>query len=76
MPHLPASLQRSPLSLSVNVDHIATLRQARRTAYPDPVEAALIAEQGYKWSAKLGGRGEGRRCVLPADAPPHAHQPG
>ncbi len=31
-------------SLSVNVDHIATLRQARRTAYPDPVEAARIAE--------------------------------
>jgi pyridoxine 5-phosphate synthase len=30
--------------LSVNVDHIATLRQARRTTYPDPVEAAAIAE--------------------------------
>lgn len=30
--------------LSVNVDHVATLRQARRTAYPDPVEAAQIAE--------------------------------
>ncbi len=30
--------------LSVNVDHIATLRQARRTPYPDPVEAARIAE--------------------------------
>jgi len=30
--------------LSVNVDHVATLRQARRTAYPDPVEAARIAE--------------------------------
>ena len=30
--------------LSVNVDHIATLRQARRTRYPDPVEAARIAE--------------------------------
>ena len=33
------------LHLSVNVDHIATLRQARRTTYPDPVDAALIAEQ-------------------------------
>ena len=31
--------------LSVNVDHIATLRQARRTVYPDPVEAARIAEE-------------------------------
>jgi pyridoxine 5-phosphate synthase len=30
--------------LSVNVDHVATLRQARRAAYPDPVDAARIAE--------------------------------
>ena len=30
--------------LSVNVDHVATLRQARRATYPDPVEAAQIAE--------------------------------
>lgn len=33
-----------PARLSVNVDHVATLRQARRAAYPDPVEAACIAE--------------------------------
>ena len=31
--------------LGVNVDHVATLRQARGTVYPDPVEAALQAEQ-------------------------------
>ena len=31
--------------LSVNIDHVATLRQARRTIYPDPVEAARIAEE-------------------------------
>ena len=31
--------------LSVNVDHIATLRQARRTRFPDPVEAAWVAEE-------------------------------
>ncbi|GAB6095926.1 pyridoxine 5'-phosphate synthase [Desulfatiferula olefinivorans] len=30
--------------LAVNIDHIATLRQARGTRYPDPVAAALIAE--------------------------------
>ncbi|HEX2253906.1 MAG TPA: pyridoxine 5'-phosphate synthase [Thermoanaerobaculia bacterium] len=30
--------------LSVNVDHVATLRQARRATHPDPVEAALAAE--------------------------------
>ena len=32
------------LRLGVNVDHVATLRQARGVDYPDPVEAALIAE--------------------------------
>ncbi len=31
--------------LGVNIDHVATLRQARGTTYPDPVEAALICEQ-------------------------------
>nr|WP_218950757.1 pyridoxine 5'-phosphate synthase [Acinetobacter sp. YH16053] len=31
--------------LGVNIDHVATLRQARGTNYPDPVEAALICEQ-------------------------------
>lgn len=30
--------------LGVNIDHVATLRQARQVAYPDPVAAALIAE--------------------------------
>jgi len=30
--------------LHVNVDHVATLRQARGTAYPDPVEAAAVCE--------------------------------
>jgi len=32
------------VKLSVNVDHVATLRQARRAPYPDPVEAAHLAE--------------------------------
>ncbi|WP_097460759.1 pyridoxine 5'-phosphate synthase [Mangrovitalea sediminis] len=31
--------------LGVNVDHVATLRQARGTRYPDPVQAALVAEE-------------------------------
>lgn len=30
--------------LGVNIDHVATLRQARRSPYPDPVQAALVAE--------------------------------
>lgn len=33
----------APLRLGVNVDHIATVRQARGTPYPDPVEGALLA---------------------------------
>ncbi|MBP6056866.1 MAG: pyridoxine 5'-phosphate synthase [Nitrosomonas sp.] len=32
------------IELGVNIDHVATLRQARGTKYPDPIEAALIAE--------------------------------
>ncbi|MBK6689991.1 MAG: pyridoxine 5'-phosphate synthase [Deltaproteobacteria bacterium] len=31
--------------LGVNVDHVATVRQARKAAYPDPVEASLLAER-------------------------------
>lgn len=34
------------LRLGVNVDHVATLRQARRIDTPDPVQAALLAERG------------------------------
>ena len=30
--------------LGVNVDHVATLRQSRRATYPDPVQAAVLAE--------------------------------
>ncbi len=33
------------MKLGVNIDHVATLRSARRTRYPDPVQAALVAEQ-------------------------------
>jgi pyridoxine 5-phosphate synthase len=32
------------IALGVNIDHVATLRQARRGRYPDPVYAALVAE--------------------------------
>ena len=34
----------SGIALGVNIDHVATLRQARGTRYPDPVEAARLAE--------------------------------
>ncbi|MEQ1636166.1 MAG: pyridoxine 5'-phosphate synthase [Methylococcales bacterium] len=38
-------MQENLILLGVNIDHIATVRQARGTLYPDPVQAALIAEQ-------------------------------
>ena len=34
------------IELGVNIDHVATVRQARRTYEPDPVHAAALAEQG------------------------------
>ena len=34
-----------PLKLGVNVDHVATVRQARGTVYPDPLEAARLCKQ-------------------------------
>ena len=43
--------------LGVNVDHVATLRQARGTDYPDPVEAALLAEQAGFRAIYLSGAG-------------------
>ncbi|WP_110709163.1 pyridoxine 5'-phosphate synthase [Salinicola sp. CR57] len=33
------------IQLGVNIDHVATLRQVRGTRYPDPVQAALLAEE-------------------------------
>lgn len=38
-------MKQNDILLGVNIDHIATLRQARGTRYPEPVHAALIAEQ-------------------------------
>ena len=35
---------QNSIQLGVNIDHIATIRQARGTQYPDPIQAALIAE--------------------------------
>lgn len=34
------------IELGVNIDHVATVRQARRTYEPDPIVAAALAEQG------------------------------
>ncbi len=48
------------LKLSVNVDHVATLRQARGTSYPDPLEAARIAEEAGASGITVHLRGDRR----------------
>src|SRR5512134_207789 len=55
-----------PLKLGVNIDHVATLRQARRATYPDPLYAALVAEQSGADSITLHLR-EDRRHILDHD---------
>jgi pyridoxine 5-phosphate synthase len=52
--------------LGVNVDHVATLRQARRTTYPDPVVAAAAAELGGADQITVHLR-EDRRHILDRD---------
>ena len=52
--------------LGVNIDHVATLRQARGTAYPDPVAAALAAEDAGADFITLHLR-EDRRHMQDAD---------
>ena len=52
--------------LGVNIDHIATIRQARKTRYPSVVEAALAAETGGADSITLHLR-EDRRHIQDED---------
>lgn len=52
--------------LGVNIDHVATLRQARGTRYPSPVEAALVAETAGADLITLHLR-EDRRHIQDAD---------
>jgi pyridoxine 5-phosphate synthase len=54
------------IHLGVNVDHVATLRQARGTRYPDPVAAALLAEQAGADSITIHLR-EDRRHIQERD---------
>ncbi len=55
-----------PLRLGVNIDHVATLRQVRGSAYPDPLLAALVAEQSGADSITLHLR-EDRRHIQDHD---------
>jgi pyridoxine 5-phosphate synthase len=55
-----------PIALGVNIDHVATLRQARRGRHPDPVHAALAAELAGADSITLHLR-EDRRHIQDHD---------
>ncbi|WP_346798706.1 pyridoxine 5'-phosphate synthase [Halomonas sp. Bachu 37] len=52
--------------LGVNIDHVATLRQARGTRYPDPLQAALVAEEAGADGITVHLR-EDRRHIQPRD---------
>jgi pyridoxine 5-phosphate synthase len=54
------------IALGLNIDHVATLRQARRGRYPDPLHAALLAEQCGADSITLHLR-EDRRHIQDRD---------
>ncbi len=58
--------QSLPIRLGVNIDHVATVRQARRAAEPDPVAAALLAILGGADGITLHLR-EDRRHVQERD---------
>ncbi|MEY2612103.1 MAG: Pyridoxine 5-phosphate synthase, partial [Planctomycetota bacterium] len=54
------------VELGVNIDHVATVRQARRTVEPDPVAAAVLAELGGADSITVHLR-EDRRHIQDRD---------
>jgi pyridoxine 5-phosphate synthase len=56
----------SVIELGVNIDHVATLRNARGTRYPDPIRAALQAEAAGADAITLHLR-EDRRHIVDAD---------
>lgn len=59
-------MNKKNILLGVNIDHVATLRQARGTRYPDPVHAALQIEQAGADSITLHLR-EDRRHIQDRD---------
>jgi pyridoxine 5-phosphate synthase len=58
--------EKESILLGVNIDHVATLRQARGTRYPDPIQAAIEAEQSGADSITLHLR-EDRRHIQERD---------
>jgi pyridoxine 5-phosphate synthase len=59
-------IAREAVLLGVNIDHVATLRQARGTRYPEPIQAALVAEQAGADAITLHLR-EDRRHIQDRD---------
>ncbi|HIQ15396.1 MAG TPA: pyridoxine 5'-phosphate synthase [Leucothrix sp.] len=59
-------IQEHNLELGVNIDHIATLRQARGTTYPDLLEAAFLVEKAGAQAITIHLR-EDRRHIQDAD---------
>jgi pyridoxine 5-phosphate synthase len=59
-------MDENEILLGVNIDHVATLRQARGTRYPEPVQAALVAEQAGADAITLHLR-EDRRHIQDRD---------
>ncbi len=54
------------LRLGVNIDHVATVRNARGSAWPDPLRAALLAE---------ASGADGITAASAGGPPPHPRQP-
>jgi len=63
---MPLELGMSSLELGINIDHVATLRNARGTSYPDPILAARLAEEAGADLITLHLR-EDRRHIKDAD---------
>ena len=59
-------MQNSLIQLGINIDHVATLRNARGTKYPDPIKAARLAEEAGADLITLHLR-EDRRHIRDAD---------
>lgn len=63
---------KNQILLGVNIDHVATLRQSRGTVYPEPLQAALVAEQAGADSITLHLR-EDRRHIQERDVEMFKH---
>lgn len=59
-------IKHQQILLGVNIDHVATIRQARGTRYPEPLQAALVAEQAGADAITLHLR-EDRRHIQERD---------